>query len=141
MLCAIKRVLHWKALRLSLASLLCVGGLLLFFQPLAVAVPEQPLNKPSRSEAAVDRAYTIRQGVGVREEDRQAKNQELPPLDPEQKEAIRRKNAKVIPQIKDLQGSNREAAYEKGREAINNPKGLDEIYEDDLQTYKEVQAE
>lgn len=141
MLYTIKRVLCWKALRLSLASLLCLGGLLLFFQPLAVAAPEQPLNQPSKSEAAIDRAYTIRQGVGVREEDRQAANQALPPLDPEQKEAIQRKNAKVIPQIKDLQGSDREAAYDKGREAINNPKGVDKIYEEDLQTYKEVEAE
>jgi hypothetical protein len=45
--------------------------LFIFGQQSVLAASDKPLNNPSQKEETVDRAYTIRQGVGLQEEDRQ----------------------------------------------------------------------
>lgn len=94
---AIGQAFAKRILVLGLMSLLSLSGLFVFANQPAWA--DKPLNRPSQSEAAIDRAYTLSEGTGLKEEDRQE-------------------------------------AYEEATEALNDPKGLDKIYEEDLKEFK-----
>jgi hypothetical protein len=92
----IKENLGKRVLLLSLIGLLSLSGLLIFSNQPALA--ERSLS----SQEKIDRAYTMSEATGLREEDRQE-------------------------------------AYEEATEAVSkDPKqGLEEIYEEDLQTYRQ----
>jgi hypothetical protein len=108
---AIRQAVHKNVLILSLISLLSLSSLFIFVQPSALAASNKPLNPPSQAEEVIDRAYTLSEATGLREEDRQATQQ--------------------------TQQKQRQSAYEEATQAINDPKGLDKIYEEDLKVYKE----
>jgi hypothetical protein len=67
----IKQAFRKNIVILGLMSLLSLSGLFIFGQQSVLAASDKPLNNPSQKEETVDRAYTIRQGVGLQEEDRQ----------------------------------------------------------------------
>jgi hypothetical protein len=67
----IKQAFRKNIVMLGLMSLLSLSGLFIFGQQSVLAASDKPLNNPSQKEETVDRAYTIRQGVGLKEEDRQ----------------------------------------------------------------------
>lgn len=94
---AIGQAFAKRILVLGLMSLLSLSSLFIFANQPAWA--DKPLNRPSQSEAAIDRAYTLSEGTGLKEEDRQA-------------------------------------AYDEATDALNDPKGLDKIYEEDLKEFK-----
>jgi hypothetical protein len=83
----------------SLMSLLSLSGLFIFANQPALA--DKPLNKSPQAQEAIDRAYTLSEGAGLIEEDRQA-------------------------------------AYDRATDAVNDPKGLDKIYEKDLKAFKKT---
>jgi hypothetical protein len=86
-----------RVLIVGLMSLLSLSGLFIFANQPALA--DKPLNRPSQAEEVIDRAYTMSEATGLREEDRQE-------------------------------------AYEEAAEAINDPKGLDKIYDEDLKAFR-----
>jgi hypothetical protein len=81
---------------LGLMSLLSLSGLFIFANQPALA--GNAVNRPSNE--SVDRAYTLSQEAGLREEQRQE-------------------------------------AYEEATEAINDPQGIEKVYEEDLKAYKQ----
>ncbi len=80
----------------SLMTLLSLSGLFVFTNQPALA--DKPLGRPT--DEAVERAYTMSEATGFKEEDRQE-------------------------------------AYDEAAEAINDPKGLDKIYQEDLKEFKQ----
>lgn len=95
-----------RLLIVVLMGMLSVSSVFVFANQPALAdkLTDKPLNRPSQSEAVLDRAYTLSEGTGLKEESRQE-------------------------------------AYEEAAQAINDPKGLDKIYEEDLKAYKEEQPD
>jgi hypothetical protein len=67
---AIGQALGKGILIFGLISLLSLSGLFIFANQPALA--DKPLNRPSQSQAAIDRAYTLSEGTGLKEEDRQS---------------------------------------------------------------------
>jgi hypothetical protein len=94
---AIGQAFAKRILLFTLMSLLSLSGLFVFASQPALA--DKPLNSPSKAEETIDRAYTLSEGTGLKEEARQE-------------------------------------AYEEATEALNDPKGLDKIYEEDLKEFR-----
>lgn len=94
---AIGQAFAKRILLFTLMSLLSLSGLFVFANQPALA--DKPLNSPAKAEETIDRAYTLSEGTGLKEEARQE-------------------------------------AYEEATEALNDPKGLDKIYEEDLKAFK-----
>ncbi len=92
----IREGLGKRVLVLSLIGLLSLSGLLIFGNQSALA------DRGLRTQEKIDRAYTMSESTGLREEDRQE-------------------------------------AYEEATQAVSkDPKeGLEEIYEEDLETYRQ----
>lgn len=99
---AIRQAFHKNVLLLGLISLLSLSSLFIFAQQSALAASNL------QADEVIDRAYTLSEATGLKEEDRQAAQQK-----------------------------ERQSAYEEATKAINDPKGLDKIYEEDLENYKE----
>jgi hypothetical protein len=93
---AIGEALAKRLLIFGLISLLNLSGLFVFANQPALA--DVPSRRPS--EEAIDRAYTMSEATGLREEARQE-------------------------------------AYDEAAEAINDPRGLDKIYNEDLKAFKQ----
>lgn len=93
---AIGEALAKRLLIFGLMSLLSLSGLFVFANQAALA--DIPSRRPT--EEAIDRAYTMSEGTGLREEARQE-------------------------------------AYDEAAEAINDPRGIEKIYEEDVKAYQE----
>lgn len=70
-LAALKQSFHKNILILGLMSLLSLSGLFIATQQSALAASDKPFNQPSQAQEAIDRAYTLSEAAGLKEEDRQ----------------------------------------------------------------------
>ncbi len=68
----IKQAVRKNIVVLGLVSLLSLSGLFVFSNQSALALPNRPLNPPSQSDEVIDRAYSLSEATGLKEEDRQA---------------------------------------------------------------------
>ena len=66
---AIGQAFAKRILLFTLMSLLSLSGLFVFANQPALA--DKPLNSPSKAEETIDRAYTLSEGTGLKEEARQ----------------------------------------------------------------------
>jgi hypothetical protein len=119
---AIARVLGKRVLVMGLVSLLSLSSLLIFANQPALALSDKPLNSPARSEEAIDRAYTLSHGTGLREEDRQkAYSEEAKAItDPKGLDKIYEEDLK---QYKESQPS--EGIVEGAKDLVNKVTGKD----------------
>lgn len=93
---AIGEALAKRLLIFGLMSLLSLSGLFVFANQPALA--DVPSRRPT--EEAIDRAYTMSEATGLREEARQE-------------------------------------AYDEATEAINDPQGIEKIYDEDVKAFKQ----